>query len=337
MAQITRYPVMRHFRAEASSEVRVFRHGKTVRAGRGLAFWFDPARVSIAEVPLADRELTFMVRSQSADFQDLAAQGTIIWSVVDVDKLAERVDFAVDLTTGAHLADPQDHINRVLNGLAREFADSYIKKLGVRALLEAGLAPLQAQMTAGFAAEPTLAGMGIRVATVRVAALTPSSELARALQAPTFESLQQKADEAGFNRRALAVEKERAIAENELANQIELASRRASLIEREDANARAEAEGKAAAARIRVEGEAQVKKIAAEAEALKIRAVEQAQADMEAARMAAISKMDPTQLFALAAREMATKLDHIDSVTVTPDMVAGLMRQLGLGRPAAGA
>ena len=81
----------------------------------------------------------------------------------------------------------------------------------VRALLEAGLAPLQAQMTAGFAADPTLAGMGIRVATVRVAALTPSSELARALQAPTFESLQQKADEATFNRRALAVEKERAV------------------------------------------------------------------------------------------------------------------------------
>ena len=55
--------------------------------------------------------------------------------------------------------------------------------------------------------------MGLEVVTVRVADVSPSAELKRALQTPTFERLQQQADEATFERRALAVEKERAIAE----------------------------------------------------------------------------------------------------------------------------
>lgn len=330
MAQITLYPLRRHFRAEASSEIRLFLDGKPIRQGRGLAFWFDPTRASIIEVPLADREMTFMVKSQSADYQDLAAQGTILWSVADVAQLGDRVDFSVDLKSGKHVSKPEDHITSVLTGLVREFADSYIKKMGVRELLEAGLAPLQARINKGFADDPTLAQMGLAVVAVRVADLSPSPELARALQAPTFEDLQQKADEATFARRALAVEKERAIAENELANQVELAARRAGLIAREDANARAEAEGRAAAQQIQAESEAQVKRIAAEAEAMRIRAVEQAEADMEAARMAALGQLEAQQMFALAAREFATKLERIDALTVTPDMLSGLVRQLGL-------
>ena len=51
---------------------------------------------------------------------------------------------------------------------------------------------------------------------MRVAAVAPTSEMEKALQQPTREAIQQDADEATFRRRALAVEKERAIAENEL-------------------------------------------------------------------------------------------------------------------------
>lgn len=330
MAHISTYPLFSRFRAEASAHVRVYRRGRLSREGRGLAFWFDPANTSITEVPLADRELTFLVKSQSADYQDIAVQGTILWAVADVASLSDRVDFSVDLKTGAQIGTPEDHITRILIGLAQELADSYVRMQGVQALLEAGLAPLQARLNEGFAREPMLEQMGVAVVAARIGALSPSTELARALRAPTFESLQQKADEAGFARRALAVEKERAIAENELANQIELASRRADLIAREDANARAEAEAKAVAQRIRSEGEAQAKIIAADAEAARIRAVEQAAADMERARMETVGQLDPLHLFALAARDFAGKVDKIDALTVTPDMLGGLLRQIGL-------
>ncbi|PHP66408.1 band 7 protein [Zhengella mangrovi] len=328
MAQISRYPFIRHLRAETSSHIRLFRNGRETRAGRGLSVWFSPVGASISEIPMDDRELTFMVSNQSADYQDVSVQGTILWRVADAGCLSERVDFTIDLKTGQHAAKPQDHIHSVLTGLAREFSDTYVKGKAIRDLLDAGLAPLQAALNAGFAAEAALADMGLTVIAVRVAALTPSSELARALQVPTFEAMQQKADEATFARRALAVEKERAIAENELANRIELAARRRDLIAREDENARSEAQADAAAQSIRAEGGARARTIEAEAEATRIRTVEQAAAEMEQLRMAAVAGMPTAALLALAAREFASKLDRIDSVTVTPDMLAGLAGQL---------
>lgn len=328
MAQIKRYILRNRLRAEASSFVQYFRKGKSVRSGSGLSFWFDPDGASISEIPMDDRELTFMIKGQSSDYQDLAVQGVIAWRVADAARLGGRVDFTINLANGNHIGQPEDQIRSVLNGLVREFADTYLKKLGVRDLLENGLAPLQAAINAGFDGDPTLNQMGLEIVSVRVSALTPSSELSRALQAPTFESLQQKADEATFSRRALAVEKERAIAENELSNQVELATRKQDLIAREDANGRAEAAAMAAAQKIVVDADASAKIVAGEAEASRIRAVEQATADMEAARMEAYSATPPAVLYAMAAQEFAGKLEKIDNLTVSPDMLAGLMSQV---------
>jgi regulator of protease activity HflC (stomatin/prohibitin superfamily) len=330
MAQIKRYVFANQLRAEASQHIQYFRKGVLMKSGRGLSFWFDPNGASLTEVPMNDRELIFMIKGQSADYQDLAIQGSVIWRVADADKVASRVDFGIDVNRGVCLDKPEEHIKSVLTGLVREFADAYLKDKGVRNVLEAGLSPVQAAMAAGFKTDPTLEAMGLEIVSIRVSALSPSSELFRALQAPTFESLQQKADEATFSRRALAVDKERAIAENELQNQIELAARRKDLIAREDANARSEAEAKAASKRIMVEADSEAKIIGAEAEAKRIRAVEQAAADMEKARMAAIAEVPPAVLFALAAQEFAGKLEKIDSLNVSPDMLAGIVQQAKL-------
>ena len=145
----------------------------------------------------------------------------------------------------------------------------------MRDVLGAGVGPLQVALKQGFEDSEAMASMGIEIVGVGVDDVTPSSELARALQAPTFESLQQQADEATFARRALAVEKERAIAENELSTKIELETQRKQLIARENENARFSAEAEAAALIIK-----------ADAEASRIRIIEQANADMEKERMA---------------------------------------------------
>ncbi len=338
MAQIKRYPVYNLLRAEASSHIQYFRRGKLRKAGRGLSFWFDPHRASITEIPMDDREMPFMIKGQSSDYQDLAVQGSVTWRVVAAEALSQRVDYTIDLKKGQYNGKPEDQIRSVLSGLVRQFADSYLKGKDVRTLLEAGLSPLQAAISAGFAEDSTLAAMGLEIVTMRVAALTPSSELSRALQAPTFESLQQKADEATFSRRALAVDKERAIAENELSNQTELASRRKDLIARENENARAEAEAKAEAQRLSAQAAAEATIIGADAEAQRIRSVEQAAADMEQARMDAVRNVPPAVLFAIAAQEFAGKLKQVDSLTINPDMLASLVQQMGglLAAPNAG-
>ena len=316
MVEIRRYPFIRHLRADASSHIQYFRRGIMQRSGRGLAFWFLPDGASISEIPVDDRQMNFVLKGQSGDFQELTVQGNVVWRVRDPLILGERIDFTVDLRTGLSVGQPIEQINNVLVALVQKFSYVYLKQRGVRALLESGVAPLQAAVSDAFSDEQTLAAMGLELVGTNIADLAPSSELSRALQAPTFESLQQQADEATFSRRALAVEKERAIAENELNNKIELAARQKDLIAREDDNARSKAEANAAALKIR-----------ADAEADRIRVVDQARADMEGARIEVYKGLPPAVLFAMAAQEFAGKLERIDNLTVTPDMLTGLMRQ----------
>ena len=317
MVAIRKYPGFRQLRAEASSHIQYFRKGKLKNSGRGLAFLFLPDEASISEIPMDDRQLSFFFKGEAVDFQGLSVQGTLMWRVANPAILGDRIDFTVDLDLGLHTGQPIDHINAVLAGLVQQFANAYLKQSGVRELLKAGLAPLQAAIANAFTSDHTLDEMGLELVGVSVTGLAPSSELSRALQAPTFESLQQQADEATFSRRALAVEKERAIAENELSNEIELATRQKELIARQDINARSEAEAAAAAM-----------KIESDAEADRIRVVGQARVDMERGRFEAYEKVPPSVLLALAAKEFASKVNRIDNLTVTPDMLAGLVSQL---------
>ena len=98
-------------------------------------------------------------------------------------------------------------------------------------------------------------------------AIRPEPELERALQTPTREEVQQAADRATYERRAKAVERERAIAENELQTKIELARREQQLVEQHGANTRRQTELDAQAQLVAVQGQAEREHVAATAAA----------------------------------------------------------------------
>jgi len=328
MAEISGFGPMRRLRSDANVHIERYRGGRVIQSGRGLAFWFMPDGASIAEVPMDDRDLPFLFHSRSKDFQALTVQGLIVWRVVDPKRLAERVNFSIDLARGLYLGQPIDQIATLLTGLSQQLATQYLAEFDVNGILGAGVKPLLERMEAGLIGAARLADMGLEVASVRVADVSPSSELSRALQTPTFERLQQQADQATFERRALAVEKERAIAENELGNQIELARRQKELIAHEDENGRNRATADAAA-----------KKIGADAEADRIRVIEQAKADMEKSRVDIYSDLPQGVMMGLAAREFAQKLKSIEHLNITPDILSALLGdalgRVGPARPAA--
>lgn len=316
MAYVKNLGFLAQLRSDASNYVIRYRNGDVRQSGRGLVFWFRPETASIAEVPMDDREMTLFVKGRSQDFQSLAVQGTLTWHVVDPVKLAERVDFSIGLVTGKYQSEPIERIETRLTGLVNQTALQYLAEAPVRPLLDAGLDPLRLRLETALASDPSLSGIGIAVTAVRLTSLAPSSELERALQTPTFEALQQKADQATFERRALAVEKERAIAENELANRTELARREKLLIAEEAGNARTRATGIAEASQVE-----------AAAEAERIRTVESAKAEAEQARIAIYRDLAPGVLMGLAARELAGKLDTIEHLNVTPDLLASVVSE----------
>jgi hypothetical protein len=156
----------------------------------------------------------------------------------------------------------------------------------------------------------------------------PSAEVEKALAAPTRERISAEADEAAFARRAAAVDKERAIAENELANRIELARREATLVEQEGANGRKRATEMAAASEITAEGDARNRTISAEAEASAIRLVESERNTAEGDRIAVYRDLAPAVLMGLAAREFAGKIETIEHLNLTPDLLGTMLTDL---------
>ena len=328
MARISRYPIFNHLRSEAASQVIRYRNGQAVRSGRGVAFWFRQLNTAIAEVPLDDQELPYLFRGRSSDLQEVVAQGIITYRVTDPDTLAGRIDFGIDLTSGLHMKTPLDQIAGRLTGLAQQYSLAVMAATPLRELVTEGVSRLRAQIGEGLSADPSLAEMGLAIVSIRVSAVQPSAEVEKELAAPTRERIAAAADEAAFARRAAAVDKERAIGENELANKIELARRAAELVDQEGANERRRATETAAAARIGADSDAAVRKIAAAADAESIKLIETERNALEAERIAVYRELAPAVLIGLAARDFAAKVQTIEHLNLTPDLLSSLLTDL---------
>ncbi|MCG6493818.1 SPFH domain-containing protein [Kitasatospora sp. A2-31] len=331
MADITRRFGLRHLRAAPTAHIRHLNRGKVAHDGTGLAFWFRPLSAALSEVPVDDRELAMLFHARTSDFQDVTVQATLTYRITEPATAAVRVDFGIDPDTGAWRAAPLDQIATLLTETAQQHALGLLARTPLAAALADGVSTVRDRMAAGLAAEPRITETGLAVIAVRVVALRPEPEVERALRTPARELVQQEADRATFERRAVAVEHERGIAENELANQIELARREEQLITQRGANARLQAEDEAVADRVRTEAEAERRTRLAAAEADAARALGDARAAAEGAWLTAHQQADPAVLRALALMRLAEHLPRIDSVTLSPDVVTGLLAKLAGG------
>lgn len=332
MAEIRNFALVRHLRAEPASHVIKYRNGRIVRSVRGGALWFLPLSTSVAEVPVDDRELTFLFHGRSSDFQDVTTQGTITYRVREPESAAERIDFSIDLRTGAHLEQPLEKLALVLNQLAQQFAWAYVVRTPVRQLLIDGQQRVRRDIIDGFASEQGLDALGIEIGAVRVTSIKPTPDLENALETKTRERIQQEADEAMFERRALAVEKERAIAENELQNRIELATREEQLIAQEGQNQKRKVAESAEAKFIAAEADAVRSRLQAEAKSQGIRLIDGAKVEGERERMQIYRDLPASVTLGLAARELAGKLHTIEHLNLSPDILGpSLLKLMNVG------
>ncbi|MFI6444748.1 SPFH domain-containing protein [Kitasatospora sp. NPDC050543] len=346
MADITRRFGLRHLRAAPTAHIRHLRGGKVAHEGTGLAFWFRPLSAALSEVPVDDRELAMLFHARTADFQDLTVQATLTFRITDPAVAATRVDFGIDAGTGAWRAAPLDQLGTLLTETAQQHALDLIARTTLADALTDGVTAVRRRVTEGLADEPRLTETGLAVIAVRVIALRPEPEVERALRTPARELVQQEADRATYERRAVAVERELAIAENELASKIELARREEQLVEQQGANARREAEQSAAADAVRTDAEAARRTTLATAEAQASRLLTAAQAEAarklgearaaaEEAWLTAHRQAEPELLKALALLRLAEHLPSIEHLTVTPDLLTGLLTRLGQAPAAA--
>ena len=328
MAQVTRYPFVRQLRSEPTVHTLRYTRGDLVAEGRGLAFFFRPQITGVAEVPIDDRDATFLFRARTEDFQEVAVQGVVTYRVVDPARLADRVDFTVDLVDGTWRKEPLEQVGGLLTQLAQQAVVDLFATVDLHAAVREGLDRARQSITAALTEHAPLDALGLELVAVRVQSVRPDAELEVALQTPVQEAVQQQADEARFARRALAVEKERAIAENELNNRLELARRQEELIAQDGANRQAEAEVAASERRIQANVAAEQTTIAADAQAAATRATGAADAESQAQLMEVYRDLPLGVMLGLAARELAGKLERIDHLNLSPDAIGPLLTNL---------
>lgn len=349
MSDVKRRLFLRHLRGTPTSWVRHHVRGEVRHEGVGLSFWYRPLVSVLSEVPVDDRELPLLFHARTSDFADVTVQATVTYRIADPALAASRLDFSVDPDRGAARGRPLDQIATLLAELAQQPALDLLARVPLAQALT-DIAAVREAVSAGLRDETRLTDIGVTVVSARVVAVRPEPEMERALQTPTREAVQVEADRATYARRAQAVEQERAIAENELQNKIELARREQQLVEQHGANARRKVELDAAAdlavaqgkaerekvtnaatadrARVLAAAEAEKERTLAAAKADGVRVIGLAEAEAETAKLAAYRDLPAGVLHALALREMAGQLPEVGQLTVTPDVLTGLLDRL---------
>ena len=335
MADVTRRLHLRHLRGTPTSWVSHTAGGKVKAQGTGLSFWYRPLTAVLSEVPVDDRELPLLFHARTVDFADVTVQATVTFRLSNPALAAERLDFAIDPQEGEWRAQPLEQVATLLAELAQQPALDLLSRLPLTDALTAGIAPVREAVAAALAVDPRLTETGVTVVSSRVVAIRPEPDLERALQTPTREAVQQDADRATYARRAVAVEQERAIAENELQSRIELARREEQLVNQKGANDRRAAELDAAAKLVTSQGQTDRARLAAESDRVReeakadgVRAVGLASADAEKARLDAYRELPVETLWALAVEKVAGSLPAIGELTITPDVVTKLIGRL---------
>jgi regulator of protease activity HflC (stomatin/prohibitin superfamily) len=310
MADIQSLPFFRHLRGGPTSYIRHTQNGRVVNEGVAQSFWFRPLSAVISEAPVDDRELPLIFHARTSDYQDVAVQATVTYRLVEPARAAARIDFGIDPRNGQWRARPLEQLASLLTELAQQHALELLARMRLSDALVDAPPRLRQQIEEGLELDERLADIGIAVVAVRVGPIRPEPDLEKALGTPAREVVQQEADRATFERRALAVENERAIAENELHNQIELAKREEQLVVQRGQNEQRRVEDAAAASRVET---------AARADGVRLIGV--AEAEAEHARLAAYGELQPPILLGLALKELAANLPEIERLTLAPDVL----------------
>ncbi len=328
MADIKTYFFFNHIRTNPNEFILKYAKGQLIKSGRGLAFWFRPISTSLAVVPVDDAEIVMQLSNRSADHQQIIVDCVLSFRVVDPVKMADRINFSINLTTGKYLDDPKTNLRSLVTQIALGLSNDYFFSKNIDLIFSQGASGLRSHIQDRLNAAKAITDLGLDIVSFSVNAIKTSAEIEKAMQTPTREMIQQKADEAIFQRRAIAVEKERAIAENEMATKIELAAKTAKLITQEGANEMQRVSESAKSARIKADSQAELSNIAAvaAAEQVKIKADSDAYAiqTTESARLEAEQKhhelyagLSQGTQFNLVLQEAFKQLSNVESIQVS--------------------
>lgn len=334
--------IIKYFKADASTYVIKSINGKIRQQGKGLSFFYDATRTSIAAIPVSAQEAPFIFTLTTADFQELTVQGQVTFRVVQPELTAEMLNFNVVGTADNHVSEDPLRLEDAVVRAAQSLIQQRVQSTGIRqALLLAE--ELTGLLEQRLPAAHALQQLGLEVVDITISAVSPTTETARALEAEARESILKEADDAIYARRKFAVEQERTIKEAELQTALSVQQKEQEIAESRVANERALMRSRAQTEHERIQTEieaearraelvelgAQNDRIKAESEAYAIEARSRAAQVLPAEHIKAmaLAKMDSSQLMAMAFDTLAGNAERIGELNLTPDLLGQAFRK----------
>ncbi len=332
----------KYFKADSSTFVIQSVNGKVRKQGKGLSFWYNSDKTSIAALPLNAQEAPFIFNLQSSDFQSLRIQGQISFQVVAAEKTADVLNFNLTKDGKSYASeDPLKLSDRVVRA-AQTIIQAKIQTTSLRdaLLISQSLVTLVSKQLAEQAA---IESLGIAILVVSIAAIAPSPETLKALEAQARESILKEADDAIYARRKFSVEQERTIKEAELETDLSVQAK-----EQQIEEARLDNERKLLRERAEIKQEELTAQVSAEAKRNELVALSvenqriQSDADayaieskmkaysqlpVENLKALALAKMGPEQLMAMAFESLAQNAGKIGELNISPDLFGQLMKK----------
>ena len=331
-----------YYKADSTTYVIKTARGKVRKKGKGLSFFFNQATNSIAAIPVSIQEAPFIFNLQTADFQEVRVQGQISFRVIDPDRIAEMLNFNLKKDGQSYASeDPLKLTDRVVRA-TQTIAQNKVKSVSLRESLTLNQ-PLVQLIKTTLSGQTVLEELGISLVDVSVAAITPTPETSRALEAEAREAILKEADDAIYARRKSAVEQERTIKDAELQTELAIQQKEQEIAESRIDNERAIMRGNAETEQERIkaeiEAENQRKQLVllnvenskqesdSEAYAISERMKAFSELPVENLKAMALANMQPEQLMAMAFESMAQNAGKIGELNIAPEMFGQMMRK----------
>lgn len=299
-----------------------YRNGQVIREGPGQSFLYFAPTSTVVAIPLASRDLPFVFREISADFQEVTLQGQLTYRLTDPKKLSSLLNFSVD-ARGQYVSEDPAQLDQRLIKSVQVQARASLKLLGLRQILS-GVDEITRDVWRGLAEREPMLAQGIEVLALNFTSISPTPEMARALEAETREQLNRQADEAIYARRKASVEQERMIRESELATELAVEARQREIREAKMAADIAMEEQRAILIAQTVSNERQE----AESRAYALSTIMAPVRDLDWRTLMALSHGGDSGMFIAGAfQELAGNASKIGELNLSSELLQGLLRK----------
>src|SRR3989454_5095975 len=332
--------VIRFIKVQPTTYLLQYQHGRIVREGAGLSFFYYAPSTSLVAIPVGSTDVPFILEEPTADYQTVTLQGQISYRVSDAKKLAGLMNFTLAPNGRDYISDDAEKLPQRVINLVHVLARAELEKRPLRNAIRAA-ADIVKEVKSQLTGSGEVAALGLEILGFSLLAIKPTPDTARALEAETREQLLKEADEAIYARRNSAVEQERAIKENELNTEIAVENKKRQIRETQMDAERAVQEKKhlvekeALAADIGMESErknlvalaAENARAEADARAYGVEATMRSLEGVDSKVLQALASvgMKPEQLIAFAFQELAGRAEKIGQLNISPDLLRELM------------